>query len=92
MIQLATWTWYEKLLRSYFPKLQWRNGSFDTTSPSSPVPIIKTLLDHGANIYSLSTSGHSILDGLLLNLIQFDGAAYPPEVLSTSLQQAMELK
>ncbi len=91
MIQFATWTWYEKLLRSYFPKLQWWNGPLTQPVPPSPVPIIKTLLNHGADIYSLSTSGHSILDGLLLNLIQFDGAAHPPEVLSTCLETWLDI-
>jgi hypothetical protein len=47
---------------------------------------MKTLIGHGGSIHTLSGSGHTILDGLVLNLIQFDGHGRPPEVLASALQ------
>jgi hypothetical protein len=74
MLQYTVWVWYDKLLAAY---------SQGEELPPPPISTIKTLLAHGADLHSLSTSGHTILDGMLLNFIKFDGYPY-----SVDTQQA----
>ena len=84
MIQCAVWSWYDKLLNSY-----------DRRTVIKPVPsplaTIKTLLAHGSNAHSETSPIHTLLRGLLLNLIQFDGEERPPEVMRECMSRWLEL-
>jgi hypothetical protein len=73
MIHYSVWVWYSKVL-NIKPK--------DTELPIYPLPAILSLLDHGINLHTQTTSGYTILDGLLLNLLQFDGSAWPQNILT----------
>jgi hypothetical protein len=77
MIQCAVWTWYDKLLNSY--------GRRVVQSVPSPLATIKTLLAHGASFHSEDKSIHSLLDGLVLNIIQFNGEERPLEFLESAM-------
>lgn len=84
MIQCAVWSWYDKLLNSY-----------DRRTVIKPVPsplaTIKTLLAHGSNAHSETSLIHTLLKGLLLNVLQFDGEERPPEVMRECMSRWLEL-
>ena len=83
MLQLAVWTWSTKFFNSkdrlyneYYTPLPW-DGYLEPNTYS--VDTIKSLVELGAELHYRSGSGHTILDGLVLNLTQFDGSARPAE-------------
>ena len=80
MIHYAVWTWYDRLLGSndtgHLPY-----GGIPKVRQVDPSATIRSLLDHGVDLHARTTSGHTILDGLLPNLVQFDGSARPRGVL-----------
>ncbi|KAE9379389.1 ankyrin [Stipitochalara longipes BDJ] len=82
MIQYAVCSWYEKLLNSYEPKFPY--GHSPPAVPS-PIAVIKTLLDNGADFYCNGSYIPSLLQVLVVNIIQFDGDERPAEVLRAYL-------
>jgi hypothetical protein len=52
---------------------------------------MKALIRHGASLRALSGTGYTILGGLVLNLIQFDGSGRPSEVLASGLESWLQL-
>lgn len=82
MLQCAVWTWYHKLLGSYYRHLPWRSKNHQPQKHIlTPHQSIKTLLERGTSLHCQRGSNHTSLDGLLQNIIQFDGNARPFEVL-----------
>lgn len=89
MLQLALWTWSTKFFNSkdrlyneYYTPLPW-DGYLEPNTYS--VDTIKSLVELGAELHCRSGSGHTILDGLVLNLTQFDGSARPAELLTSCI-------
>lgn len=96
MIQCAVWTWYDRLLDSYDRKFPWHPDSMKRTRlVPSPLVTIKTLLTNGADFYCNSSLVPTLLTGLVLNIVQFDGEERPLEVtracMSTWLKLVQEL-
>jgi hypothetical protein len=91
MIQYAVWTWYDELLDSFFNDFPWGSPPKVPQRPLSPLQTIKALLDNGGSFYAQSGSHHTILDGLVLNIIQFDSNGRPPDVLAACLNSWLEL-
>jgi hypothetical protein len=85
MIQYAVWTWYDELLNSYDRKFSGRYQLQLLQPISSPLATLKTLLAHGASLYAKTESMHELLDGMVLNIIQFDGDERPPAVLAAAM-------
>lgn len=81
MIQYAVWAWYTELLES-FGTAAWGHPC---NTPRSIIPTIRILLDHGGDLDVLSGWGHTVLDGLVLDYIQFDGYKRLPESLASCL-------
>ncbi len=77
MIQYAVWSWYDKLLNSY--------GQPAAQPVPSPMATIQSLLAHGAKLYSGGSNSHTLLDGLVLKIIQSMGEDRPPEVLACAM-------
>jgi hypothetical protein len=78
MLQYAVWVWYEELSSVRKPKHM----------PTSLRNTINVLLSQGADLHALSASGHTILDGLVLNIIRFDnGCARPLELLDSCMEE-----
>jgi hypothetical protein len=96
MIQCAVWTWYDKLLNSYDRKFPWQPEATGEFRPvPSPLATIKTLLAHGADFYCNGSLVQTLLAGLVLNVVQFNGEERPLEVtracISTWLGLVQEL-
>jgi hypothetical protein len=78
MIHYAVWTWYTKVLDMHDTShIPYTHKPKDRQWPADPCATIRSLLDHGADLHAQTTSGYTILDGMCLNLIQFDGSARP---------------
>jgi hypothetical protein len=73
MIHYAVWTWYSKLLGTSDSRYPWGRKSTDSEFPFDPRPTLRSLIDHGANLHDQTTLGYTVLDGMCLNLLQFDG-------------------
>lgn len=80
MLQYAVWAWYGKLSSVRKPKPI-------LASPRNIRNTINVLLSQGADLHALSASGHTILDGLVLNIIRFDGRAHALEWLDSCLEE-----
>jgi len=92
MIQCTVWTWYDKLLESYDRKYPWHPDSLkEVRLVPSPLATIKTLLTNGADFYCNASSVQTLLTGLVLNIIQFDGAERPLEVTRACMSTWLEL-
>jgi len=89
MIQYAVWDWFDRLLNTHDRSLI--SGQRGIKVPTSPLRAIKMLLENGADFFALSSSGHTILDGLVRNIIEFDGYDRPPEVMASCLSGWLEL-
>ena len=85
MLQCTVWHWYQKLLESYTNTIPWKSIWDRQLEIKSPQASMKALLECGASLYSQSPSGHTILDGLLLNLTQFDGEPRTAEALASCM-------
>lgn len=82
MMQYAVWNWYDEILTSLDSSSAW---GITRNTPTSVLPAVKSLLDHGADLFTFSKSCHTILDGLFLNFIQFDGYDRSPEAFAFCL-------
>jgi len=82
MLQCTVWHWYHKLLDLYANHLPWQSIWDRQFEIKPPQTAMRILLECGASLYLQSPSGHTILDGLLLNITQFDGAPRPAEALT----------
>ena len=90
MLHYALWGWFDRLSGENDPTFHGVSSWPDRAS-GSPLSTVKVLLDHGADIHARSTSGHTILDGLVFNFIQFDSFARPPEVLARTMNAYLDL-
>ena len=88
MLQYAVCSWYDRLLNTDDTWFPWKSSDLRELLkiPVSPVRTIKTLLDQGTNINAQSVSGHTILDGLCLNLVQIDGSARRQQHLDSCME------
>ena len=88
MLQYAVCSWYDRLLNTDDTWFPWKSSDSRELLkiPVSPVRTIKTLLDQGTNINAQSVSGHTILDGLCLNLVQIDGSARRQQHLDSCME------
>lgn len=85
MMEYAVWTWFDKLLNSYDTRFPWRLRNTTETQPlRSPLTTIKTLLVHGADLHC-GGSQRTLLDGLVLNIIQFDCDERSQKVLDSCM-------
>jgi hypothetical protein len=91
MLQFTAWNWYNELLNYSFYGYAWGPSWEDRRAPGPPLTTMKALIRHGASLHALSGSGHTILGGLILNLIQFDGYGRPPEVLASGLESWLQV-
>lgn len=87
MLQYTIWVWYDKLLI-------WWERSQGVQNPKYPRPLfplstVKILLAHGADLHAQSTSGHTVVDGILLNFIKFNGYSYSYEIMEHCKQMFM---
>lgn len=85
MLHYAIWIWYGKLLAGSDTRFPWGTSN-KRVKTRVPMKTIKALLDRGADLHLQTESGHTILDGLLLNVTQFDGCARPLGVLMEALK------
>jgi hypothetical protein len=91
MLQCTAWKWFNQLLDSTCVGLLYDYESEHWPRPNSPLVTMRTLLDHGADFHALAGSGHTLLDGLVLNLIQFDSNGRPPDVFVACLDIWIDL-
>ena len=55
----------------------WGRDPSDSEFPVDPRPTLRSLLDHGASLHDQTNLGYTLLDGMCLNILQFDGYARP---------------
>jgi hypothetical protein len=91
MLQCTAWNWFDQLLDSACVGLLYEYESEHRQRPNSPLVTMRTLLDHGADFHALSGSRHTLLDGLVLNLIQFDTNGRPLDVFVACLDTWIDL-
>ena len=86
MIHYAVWAWYHKLLALNEPvRRRWGRQYEHRERPADLRATIRSLVGHGADLHDQTSSGHTILDGMFLDLIQFDGSARPCNVITSCI-------
>jgi hypothetical protein len=91
MIQYAVWTWYDNLLNSYDERFQHLDPVEEFKSVPSPLATIETLIAYGADLYCNGSLVKTLLRGLVLNIVQFDGEERPLNVTRYCMSRWLEL-
>jgi hypothetical protein len=91
MIQCTVWTWYDKLLDSYDRSPWHPDSTKEVRLVPSPLATMKTLLTNGADFYCNASLAQTVLTGLVLNIVQFDGEERPLEVTRACMSTWLEL-
>jgi hypothetical protein len=91
MIQYAVWTWYDNLLNSYDERFPNHDPAEEFKSVPSPLATIETLIAYGADLYCNGNLVKSLLRGLVLNIVQFDGEERPLNVSRYCMSRWLEL-
>ncbi|KAG4442623.1 hypothetical protein IFR05_001879 [Cadophora sp. M221] len=98
MLQLAVWNLYDKFFDYHDPfyrnqhnlPLSWESWDRGTGAINASFDTVKSLLESGADFYCQTGSGHTILDGLMLDLIQFNGDAKPLHTYSACIESWLQ--